>query len=70
MKPYCADHYCRCHKDARRRVLTPFPLELGPMYCCSLCARIIIMTDSGWIHAKRPGVGIMVPEQVEAARGK
>lgn len=32
----CLDRECVCHVAAR--VLTPFPLDAGPSYCCNRCA--------------------------------
>lgn len=37
---YCADERCVCHTDDHARVRTPFPLGLGPRYCCNRCARL------------------------------
>lgn len=34
----CVDQRCACHADPARKVVTPFPLEAGPPYCCNLCA--------------------------------
>lgn len=35
---YCLNEDCRCHKTLKYRVVTPFPLNLGPIYCCGRCA--------------------------------
>lgn len=35
----CFDPACPCHTDPAKNVITPFPLEWGPVYCCSRCAR-------------------------------
>lgn len=35
----CLNPVCHCHIGGERdRVRTPFPLELGPRYCCSWCS--------------------------------
>ena len=36
----CLNERCICHTDPRHRVLTPFPMDAGPMYCCSRCSSV------------------------------
>jgi len=37
---YCVDEQCPCHTDESKRVLTPFPDDMGyPPHCCNRCAR-------------------------------
>lgn len=47
----CSNPKCECHTDASKKVLTPFPIELGNPYCCPHCAirRYIIGQDNDLI---------------------
>ena len=41
MTEYCAIKECLCHTGGEdKRVRTPFPVGLGPQFCCNKCARI------------------------------
>ena len=34
----CLNPKCKCHTTKKGRVLTPFPMDYGPCYCCSFCS--------------------------------
>jgi hypothetical protein len=43
----CAFPGCECHTREEKRVLTPFPLGLGPAYCCNECAVVPFLVREG-----------------------
>jgi len=34
----CFNEHCECHTTMINMVVTPFPLDMGPIYCCNGCA--------------------------------
>lgn len=34
---HCINPECECH-TTDRKVTTPFPLDMGPAYCCNRCS--------------------------------
>ncbi len=39
---FCVNADCACHRVEAERVVTPFPIGYGPIYCCNKCACIVL----------------------------